>query len=472
MIEQITIEKFELTLVEIRALSEKLHGAVYTPGDAEYEAARLVWNADINRHPALIVRPADATGVAAAVTFARENELPLAVRGGGHSLPGYGACDGGVLLDLSALKGIEVDPAARVARVQGGVLGRELGKATLPHGLALPLGQVPATGVAGVLLGGGIGWLTRMYGLSCDHLLSAEVVTADGQIITASASEHPDLFWALRGGGGNFGIVTSMEVKLQPAGMILGGMIIHPMTQAADFLRFYRDFAANAPDELATTLMFVSIPPIPVIPAHLHGQPAVMTGVCYAGDIEEGQKVLAPLRAFGTPLVDMIAPMPFGVLQGMGEAGGELGLRHDIRSGYLQELSDEAIDTIVDSVFEMPRPFSATHIMHLGGAMSRVAPDATAFPARDARFLYNILPIWQDASQADASRSWMNAFDDRLQPFTHGGVYVNFLGDEGPERVRAAYGPNYDWLATVKQQYDPTNLFHINYNIEPMLPGQ
>lgn len=456
----------ELGSDAISILRGTLQGSIITPDDEAYDEARQVWNAAIDKHPALIVYPADTAGVVQAVNFARQHNLTVAIRGGKHGLPGFGVAENGLVIDMSNFKRIEVDPVARKARIQGGILGKELGAVASPHGLALPLGQVPTTGVAGVLTGGGIGWLTRQYGLSIDSLLSAEVVTAGGKVLFASETENPDLFWAIRGGGGNFGVVTEMEVELHPAGMIVGGLVLHPIEQAGEVLRFYRDFIASAPEALSTTVIFMNVPPIPMIPEALHGRKAIAVGVCYIGDLGEGQQVVAPLRAFGQPLMDMVSPMPFGVLQSLGEAGGHLGLQHDIRSGYLQELSDGAIDTIARHTQNLPVPLGQVNIIHLGGAMSRVATDATAFPHRDARFIYNIVPSWMTPAETESTRAWMLDFAADLRPFSSG-VYVNFLGDEGADRVREAYGSNYDRLAALKRKYDPTNFFRLNQNIPP-----
>ena len=455
------------SVTSIRALYKALQGNVITESDTGYDQARQVWNAAIDRRPVVITRPSNTQEVVAAVNFAREHNLLVAVRCGGHGLPGFGTADEGLVIDMSLMKGVQVDPENGTARVQGGVIGKELGAAAGPHGLALPLGTVPTTGVTGVLLGGGIGWLTRKYGLSIDHLLSAEVVTADGEVLTASEHENPDLFWALRGGGGNFGVVTQLEVRLRPAGMVVGGMLLHPSEQAGQVLRAYRDYVATAPDELSSMVMFMTVPPIPVVPQALHGRRVMAIGVCYTGDPAKGQAALVPLRAIGQPLLDMVSPMPFGVLQGMGEGGGERGIRHDVRADYLAALSDEAIDTIVSHATQAPGHYTQTHIIHLGGAMARIAPEATAFRHRHAPFLLAILPGWTAPGEGEAYRSWMLEFSKVARPFGTGGVYVNFLGDEGQDRVRAAYGANYERLAEIKKRYDPTNFFRLNQNITP-----
>lgn len=467
MAEQILKTEQKTPTTAIRTLYERLQGNVITTGDSEYDQARKVWNGAIDRHPALIARPSNTAGVVQAVNYAREQGLPLAIRCGGHGMAGFGTVEGGLVIDMSLMKGIEIDPAARTAKVQGGVLGKELGAAAGPHGLALPLGTAPTTGVTGVLLGGGIGWLTRKYGLTLDNLLSAEVVAADGQVLRASETENPDLFWALRGGGGNFGVVTEMEVRLQPAGIILGGLLLYPIDRAAEMLRAYRDFTTTASDAMGSSVMFMTVPPIPVVPAALHGQQVMAIGICYAGDPGEGQATLSSLRAAGEPLLDMIAPMPFGVLQGMGEGAGERGFQHDVRAEHLSELSDTAIDTIARYVLQMPGSLCQAQVIHLGGAMSRVPSDATAFPHRKANFLFAVLPGWTDPASADVHRAWMLDFDRYMKLFACSGVYVNFLSDEGPDRVRAAYGENFERLVELKRKYDPANLFRLNQNIAP-----
>ncbi len=452
----------------VNAFQASLQGDVIRPGDATYETARQVWNALIDRHPALIVRPANADEVAAAVKFARAHRLRVAVRGGAHGVAGHAVCDGGLVIDMSKLKAISVDEAERTATLQGGVLGRELGQATTPHGLALPLGQVPATGVTGVLLGGGLGWLTRPYGLSSDHLLSAEVVDAEGEFLIASETSNTDLFWALRGGGGgNFGIVTEMTVRLAPVSMVLGGFAFYPIEQTADVLRFYRDFAASAPDLLTVSAMFMPLPPAPGIPAEFQGKPSVSINICYVGALPDGEKAIVPLRAFGKPLAAQFGPMPFSVLQSMGEPGAALGLQRDVRGMYLAGLSDQAIDVIAEYTARMPPPITQVQIMHLGGAMARVAPDATAFAYRNYPYLLVLLPGWQGAEAAPAHRAWADGFQKAMASESAAGAYVNFMNNDSPDGVRAAYGANYERLVAIKQKYDPTNFFRNNFNIAP-----
>jgi FAD/FMN-containing dehydrogenase len=368
---------------------------------------------------------------------------------------------------MSGMRKITVDPAARVARVEAGARWKDLEAATGPHGLATPAGTCPTTGVAGVALGGGVGWLTRHYGLSIDNLLAVDIVTADGVLRHASATENADLFWAVRGGGGNFGVVTALEMRLYPVTMLFGGMIGYPVAQAGEVLRFYREFAATAPDAFGSIVMFMTAPPLPFVPPALHGQPVITIAVAYSGDLEEGARVLAPLRAFGAPAVDTVGPVPYAVMQAVGEPAGELGVQHYIKSGYLDTLSDAAIDTIVAYAAAMPGPMTALHLNQLGGAMRRVPAGATAFGRRTAQFIVNAMPTWVDPAQAAAHRAWADNFLAAMAPVLGEGVYVNFLDAESPERVRAAYGANWDRLRAVKRRYDPTNFFRQNQNIPP-----
>jgi FAD/FMN-containing dehydrogenase len=467
MLEQAIRPAFVLDEAAIHALETELTGTLVRPTDTAYDTARQIWNARFNRRPALVVRPAGPEDVVRAVRFAKEQELPLAVRGGGHSLAGLGVVDDGLVLDMSGMRKITVDPAARVARVEAGARWKDLEAATGPHGLATPAGTCPTTGVAGVALGGGVGWLTRHYGLSIDNLLAVDIVTADGVLRHASATENVDLFWAVRGGGGNFGVVTALEMRLYPVTMLFGGMIGYPVAQAGEVLRFYREFAATAPDAFGSIVMFMTAPPLPFVPPALHGQPVIVISVAYSGDLEEGARVLAPLRAFGAPAVDTVGPVPYAVMQAIGEPAGELGVQHYIKSGYLDTLSDAAIDTIVAYAAAMPGPMTALHLNQLGGAMRRVPAGATAFGRRTAQFIVNAMPTWVDPAQAATHRAWADNFLAAMAPVLGEGVYVNFLDTESPERVRAAYGANWDRLRAVKRRYDPTNFFRQNQNIPP-----
>lgn len=440
------------------ALRQHVRGQMLLPDSEGYDDARRVFNAMIDRRPAVIVRCADVTDVIAAVDFARDADLTVAIRGGGHGVTGSAVCDGGLVIDLSDMNDVRVDPTARTARVQGGVTWGELDHATQAVGLATTGGIVPSTGVTGLTLGGGIGYLNRKHGLACDNLLSADVVTADGQFLTASASEHADLFWALRGGGGNFGVVTSLEYRVHPVGPVLGGELVYPLEQAKTALRFYRDWSTDAPDEARVDATLVSTP----------DGPALAMEVCYCGAIGEGERVLEPLRTFGSPLVDTIAEVPYATIQNLLTEVFQPGLRHYWKSGFVRDFSDEAIDTIVDFFTEnVPAPFAAVAIEHLGGAISRVAGQATAFSHRQAQHSLLVLRLWDDHRESEENMAWGRACYDAARPFLHDAAYVNYLTDEGETKVKAAYGPNYERLVAVKAQYDPTNVFHLNQNIRP-----
>lgn len=453
----------------LQSWQQSLRGPVLRPGDDGYDAARQVWNGMINRRPALIVRCAGVADVLAAVQLARDYGLLVAVRAGGHNVAGTAVCDGGLVIDLSAMKGLHVDPMARTARAQPGLLWGEYDHETQAFGLATPGGIVTHTGIAGLTLGGGIGWLMRKHGLTCDNLLSADVVTADGQFLHASPQEHADLFWGLCGGGGNFGIVTSFAYRLHPVGpQVLAGVALYPAAQARALLGFYRDYITTVPDELTTIVILRKAPPAPFVPAHLHGLPVVMVAVCYAGDIATGERVLAPLRAFGTPLLDLIRATAYVAHQRLFDAGVPHGLRYYWKSEYLGALSDSAIDTLVTHAWQAPSPTSYTIMFQLGGAIRQRGSATSAFEDRSAHHALNINGVWSDACATEAHVQWTRAFWEAMRPFSTGMVYVNFLGEEGEERVRAAYGATkYTRLVALKNTYDPTNMFRLNQNIRP-----
>jgi FAD/FMN-containing dehydrogenase len=432
---------------------------VLRPRDAGYDAARTVHNAMIDRRPGLIVRCAGAADVVAAVRFAGEHGLLLSVRGGGHSIAGLAVGDGGLMLDLSRMRGVRVDPEGRTARVEGGATWGDVDHETQLFGLATTGGVVRPTGVAGLTLGGGHGFLMRAHGLACDNLLSVDVVTAAGAVLTASAEAHPDFFWGLRGGGGNFGVATSFEFRLHPVDTVLGGLVLYPMTVAREFLRRYRDGAAAAPDTVGANLALATLP---------DGTPVAVLLVGCHGPLEEGERFLAPFRHFGPPLADQVAPMPYAALQRIAETFNPPGRRNYWKSDYLQELSDAAIDALVEGFAAVPAPLSHVVIEHLGGAVARVAPQETAVSYREARFNAAIIGMWDDPAADAANIAWVRAQAAALRPFATGGVYVNYLGDEGPDRVRAAYGhEKYTRLQALKARYDPTNLFRLNQNIIP-----
>ena len=445
-------------------------GVLIGPGDREYESARRVWNGMVDRRPALIARCADQDDVVAAVRFAREHGLPLAVRGGGHNVAGNAVCDAGVVIDLSAQRAVEVDPVARTARVSPGALLGDVDRATQAFGLATPTGNVSLTGVAGLTLGGGLGWIARKHGPACDNLLSARVVTADGEQVTASADENPDLLWGLRGGGGNFGIATSLEYRLHPVGpQIIAGGVVHDFADAPEVLRFFADFAATAPDELSVTASTFRAPPgFPVAP-ELHGELVTVLAVCYAGDVATGERVLRPLRSFGRPLADLVAPMPYTALQSGSDAAYPSGQRNYWKSHFVGEISDAAIAKVIEHAPRMTSPLSSFYFQHLGGAIARAGSDTAAFSHREAAFEFTILTVWEDRAEDAEHMTWARDLFAAMAPFAHG-VYVNNLGTEGAERVKAAYAPTtYERLVTLKDAYDPGNVFHLNQNVAPSL---
>ncbi len=454
---------------EVAEFKKQLRGGLVLPGDGNYDEARKVWNGMIDRHPALIVRPTGTADVIQAVKFARKHRMLVAVRGGSHNVAGNAVCEGGMVIDLSRMKGIRVDPAGRTAIAEGGVTWGEFDHETQAFGLATTGGLVSTTGIAGFTLGGGIGWLMRKYGTTCDNLTSADVVTADGEFLMASATENSDLFWGLRGGGGNFGVVTSFEYKLHPVGpIVLGGMVLYKGERAREVLRFYREFASKTSEELTTLVGFITAPPLPFIPQSLHGKPVVAVVLCYAGSAEQGEAEVKPLRSFGRPDVDLIQPMPYTVLQSMLDEGAPSGMQNYWKSDYLTELSDRAIDTIVDFTGRARSPLTQVHIHHIAGHVSRVGNDENAYGHREAPFALNIIAMWQDPREKEEHVNWAKEFFAAMRPYASGGVYVNFLGEEGDARVRAAYGKTaYERLVTLKNKYDPTNFFRLNQNIKP-----
>jgi hypothetical protein len=445
-------------------------GRLIRAGDADYDTARALWNGAVDRRPRLIARCIGSADVAAAVRFAREHGLEMAVRGGGHNVAGTASCDDGIVLDLSAMRAVRVEPAERRAWVQGGALWGDVDQETQGHGLATTGGIVSHTGVAGLTLGGGVGWLMRKHGLTVDNLLAAEVVTADGERLRASAEEHPDLFWALRGGGGNFGVVTSFEFRLHPVGpVVLAGPVLWDAADAGAVLRFYREFIRGAPDELGTVVRFGTAPPLPAIPEELHWRPVLIVGTCFVGPVAEGDTRLRPLRAFGRPLLDLVAPVPYAGFQGALDSTVPHGWHYYWKSTHLPELRDDLIDVIVEHAFACASPRSYVAMFHLGGAVGRVPEGGTAFGNRQASHAITLDGAWRPGEDfGDRDTAWARRFFAALGPFREG-VYVNFLGgDEGPDRVREAYGDaTWSRLAAVKARYDPDNAFHHNQNIRP-----
>jgi FAD/FMN-containing dehydrogenase len=440
----------------------QLRGELLRPDDPGYDEARRVWNAMVDKRPALIARCTDADDVRAAVRFAREQGLPVSIRGGGHNVAGLAVVEGGLMIDCAPMKGIAVDPVARVARAEAGLVWGEFDAATQQHGLATVGGVVSTTGIAGLTLGGGQGWLTGKHGLSLDNLLAAEVVTADGERIRASAEEHPDLFWALRGAGANFGVVTSFEFSLHSVGpTVLGGMVIHPLARAGEVLRFYREFAAAQPDDLTTYAALLTAP---------DGNPVVAMVCCYAGAVEDGERAVAPLRRFGPPVADLIGPMPYVDAQGLIGQGFPHGRLNYWKSTLLQEIADGTVDALVDFAGRTPSPMSAIAIADTHGAYGRIAPDATAYAHRDLPFDLVVLSSWTNPADTARNIAWTRDLYDAVRPFAPTGVYVNDLdGDEGQARIRDAYGANYPRLAALKATWDPTNFFRTNHNILPAI---
>src|SRR5262245_29598474 len=445
-------------------------GELLLPTSPGYDTARRIWNGAIDRHPACIACCTGVADVVAAVLFARERDLVVAVRSGGHGVAGHAVCDGGLVIDLSPMKGVTVDPQARTARAQAGVLWGELDRETQLHGLATVGGIVTHTGIAGLTLGGGIGWLMRKYGATVDNLLSADLVTADGEFVTASERVDPDLFWGVRGGGGNFGIATSFEYRLHPVGPnVLAGPIFHPLDDALQVLHFYREFDAAAPDGLTRTFGLGATPPLPFLPADVHGKPIVMVGACYAGTPEDGIDVVRPLKEFGSPIADLLEPKPYLAVQSMFDSFVPHGWHRYWKAVELPPLTGQAIDTLGADASGITSPKSYCIVFQLGGAVNRVGAEDTAYSQRDAAHNVNINAVWtEDDPEPERHIAWARDFFDALQPHASGRVYLNFLGDEGQDRVRAAYGDRtYERLARLKRVHDQTNFFRLNQNIQP-----
>jgi FAD/FMN-containing dehydrogenase len=447
----------EDTVVE--AFKASLRGALLRPGDVGYEDTRKIHNGMIDRRPALIACCAGVADVLTGVRFAREHDLLVSVRGGGHGMPGFAVCEGGLMLDLSGMKSVHVDPHHRTVRAEAGVTWGEFDHETQAFGLATTGGVVGSTGIAGLTLGGGHGFLMRRYGLACDNLLSVDVVTADGRWLGASDMEHAELFWGLRGGGGNFGVVTSFEYRLHPLETMLAGMVIYPIAQAKAFLRLYREVTSTAPDELGSLVALGTLP---------DGTQAAVLLVGYSGPIADGEKLLRPLREFGSPLADQVSPSPYGALQGISEHFNPRGYRNYLKTNYLRDLSDDAIDILVERYASVPAPFSHIVVEHMGGAVSQMDRQATAYNYRDAQYNFLIVGMWADPAQDAGGISWVRGLWQALQPFSSGNIYVNYESDVGVDRVQAAYGAaKYDRLVALKNTYDPTNFFRLNANIKP-----
>ena len=451
----------------VAKLKSTLHGDLIQPGDPTYAAACAVYNAMIDKRPALIAQCADVADVIATVNFVREQQMDLAVRGGGHNGAGLGTVDGGVVLDLSPMKGVQVNPEARTVRVDGGCTWSEVDHATHMFGLATPNGTVSSTGVGGLTLGGGIGHLSRKYGLTIDNLLAADVVLADGTVVTASADEHPDLFWALRGGGGNFGVVTSFLFRLHPVDTIIGGPTLWPLDQAEEVMRWYRTFITDAPEALGGFFVFITVPPAPSFPEELHLQKMCGVVWCYTGPAEQAEQVFAPIREFGPPALYGVQPMPYPALQSAFDPLVPPGLQWYWKADFLRELPDEAIARHVEYARTMPTPLSGLHLYPVDGAVRRKGQNDTAFSYRDATWAEVIFGVDPDPAKADEITTWARDYWNAVHPYAAGGAYVNMMMEEGQERIRAAYRDNFDRLAEIKAKYDPTNLFRINQNIRP-----
>ncbi len=453
----------------LKEFEDGLHGEMVKPGDGAYDKARAIWNGVHDARPAVIARCADAADVRHAVGFARSEGLDVAVRGGSHSIPGFSTCDDGIVIDLSPMKGIEIDVDAATVRAEGGVIWGELDAATQEHGLATTGGLVSTTGVAGFTLGGGIGWLMRKYGLACDNLRSAEVVTADGQILTASATENADLLWGLRGGGGNFGVVTSFEFDLHKVGpTVAAGPVFYPGDRAEEILRFYREFVKTVPDELTTFAGLLTAPPAPFLPEEWHGKKLVALVGCYAGDPDEGMKALQPIRDLGEPVADLVGPMPYVQMQSLLDDIYPRGTKAYMKAGYLSDLDDHAIETAIRYHQDATSPASEIHVHHFGGAVARADAEETAYGERQAPYVLNIIAMSHEPGGLDTHIDWAQRLYADIEPSLTGGAYINFLSAEGEDRVRAAYGAEkFDRLRALKDRYDPTNLFHLNQNIPP-----
>jgi hypothetical protein len=465
-----TNDKAVLTQPETEKFGNNLSGELIHRGDETYDEHRAVWNGMIDKKPALIARCADVNDVVEAVNFARRYDLLIAVRGGGHNIAGTAICDDGLVIDLSLMTKVEVDPEARTARAQGGTTIAELDAATQQYGLATPMGVVSETGIAGLTLGGGIGWLRRKYGLSSDNLLSVEVVTADGRILTARPSENPDLFWGIRGGGGNFGIVTSFEYQLHPVGPeVMFVFVLYHGSKIREALRYYRDYCATAPDEVSSFAICGTVPAEEDFPDEIHGEPYVLIAACYAGSVEQGQQVMQPLREFDQPLVDFSGPMPYTEVQMILDEDYPDGFHYYWKSLYLDRLDDQVIESVATWTENRPSPLSTVDIWHMGGAVSRFGPEDGAIGSRNAPYLLGVEANWEPSQDDEANVVWTRNCIEAMRKFSDGSQYLNFPGfyEDETETMRTTFGNQYERLVALKKKYDPTNFFHLNQNIKP-----
>jgi hypothetical protein len=443
----------------LAAFRARLRGPLLLSGDEGYDEARTVWNALIDHRPALIARCSGAADVVAAVQFARRHGLLVSIKGGGHGVAGKAVCDGGLMIDLSRMKSIRVDPVARIVRAEPGVLGTDLDRETQAFGLATPVGTVSTTGIAGLTLGGGQSWLGSKFGFAIDNLLSVDIVTADGTLRTASATQHEDLFWGIRGAGHNFGVVTSFEYRLHPVGPVLGGLVIHPLSEAVNVLRFYREFTASQPDELQTWAGILTAP---------DGNTVVALVPCYVGSLNEGERLLAPLRRFGNPVADTVAPIPYVTMQTLFDAALPPGRLGYWKTGLTNRIDDAVIATTVEYARQVPSPHTIIIFAELHGAYSRVGKTDTAYYHRDMQYDLIALSVWTDPADTERNIRWTRDIFAGWEPYLAPAAYVNDLGDEGEERVRSAYGENYARLVALKAKYDPTDFFRLNQNIKPI----
>ncbi|HVQ17821.1 MAG TPA: FAD-binding oxidoreductase [Actinomycetes bacterium] len=451
----------------IDQLREDVRGEVIAPSDDSYDDARRVYNAMIDRRPAVVVRPANTADVMTAVRCAGDNDLPVAVRGGSHSVPGFGTADDAVVIDLSSRRGVRVDPGTQSARAEGGATWGDFDAAAHPFGLATTGGIISTTGVGGLTLGGGIGYLARGFGLSCDNLLSADVVTGDGTFHQASEKDDAELYWAIRGGGGNFGVVTSMEFRVHPVDQIYGGPMFFELEDAKEILKWFREFIVDAPEQFGGFPAFQIAPPLPFIPEERHGEPLCALVSCWAGPLDQGADALASVRDVATPVAEMVGPMPYPALNSAFDALVPPGLQHYWKANFVQELTDEAIEAHLVHGPKLPVVNSTVHIYPINGAVHQVQSDATAFAYRDANFATVIAGMWPDPADNEQNTQWVRDYYDATAPLSEEGGYVNFMADDDQGRVQSNYKGNYDRLAQLKREYDPANLFRFNQNIQP-----